>query len=147
MGHEVRLCAGEVDALRTSARLVPPMHFTWPPAARVTAAAFDPEQRPARRSRAEIDRLADLLVPVLEHWIDSERLELLDRRERVGHPDAPAAGRGAAAASWRRAACRPSATITTTGGSGSASPSCVVPDVLTEAFPPDLPNIRHVSIN
>ena len=28
MGHEVRLCAGEVDALRSTARLVPAMHFT-----------------------------------------------------------------------------------------------------------------------
>ena len=37
MGHEVRLCAGEVDALRSTARLVPAMHFAHPPAARVTA--------------------------------------------------------------------------------------------------------------
>src|SRR3989304_3511441 len=62
MGHEVRLCAGEVDALRASARLVPPMHFAWPPAARVTAAAFDPARDPVA-VRAEIERLADLLIP------------------------------------------------------------------------------------
>jgi hypothetical protein len=28
MGHEVRLMAGEVDPLRPTAKLVPPMHFT-----------------------------------------------------------------------------------------------------------------------
>ena len=68
MGHELRLCAGEVDALRYQARLVPPMHFTWPPAARVTAAAFDPDSHPGA-VRAEIDRLADLLLPVLRDWV------------------------------------------------------------------------------
>ena len=43
MGHEVRLLAGEIDALRPNARLVPAMHFTYPQAARVSAAAFDPD--------------------------------------------------------------------------------------------------------
>ncbi len=52
MGHEVLMCSGAVDALRTDARLVPPMHFAWPPAARVTEAAFDPESDPGRGARA-----------------------------------------------------------------------------------------------
>ncbi len=39
LGHEVRLCAGELDALRSNARLIPAMHFSYPAAARVTAAA------------------------------------------------------------------------------------------------------------
>ena len=76
MGHEVRLCAGEIDALRASARLVPPMHFTWPPAARVTAAAFDPDSDPAA-VRAEVERLAELLLPVLDRWVELERLDAL----------------------------------------------------------------------
>ena len=67
MGHEVRLLAGEIDALRPNARLVPAMHFTYPQAARVTAAAFDPESD-ADAVRAEIDRLAQQLVPVIENW-------------------------------------------------------------------------------
>jgi len=41
IGHEVRLCAGEVDALRASARLIPPMHFAWPPDARVQVKPAD----------------------------------------------------------------------------------------------------------
>src|SRR6187551_3935818 len=76
MGHQVRMCSGAVDALRTTARLVPPMHFTWPPAARVTAAAFDPDSDPVA-VRAEIDRLADLLLPVLHDWVDRNALDAL----------------------------------------------------------------------
>ena len=76
MGHEVRLCAGEVDALRSTARLVPAMHFTHPPAARVTAAAFDPDSD-AEAVAHEIQRLADQLLPVLDAWVETERLELL----------------------------------------------------------------------
>jgi glycosyltransferase involved in cell wall biosynthesis len=145
MGHDLRMCAGEVDALRASARLVPPMHFAWPPAARVTAAAFDPESD-ADAVRAEIDRLADLLVPVLDNWIGSERLEMLvvenawaipmhlplglALRTIVERLGIPAIGHHHDYW-WER---RRFAT-------------CVVPDLLSKAFPPDLPNIRHVSIN
>ena len=76
MGHELRLCAGEVDALRYQARLVPPMHFSYPPAARVTAAAFDAGSDPTA-VRAEIDRLADLLLPVLRDWANLHALDAL----------------------------------------------------------------------
>ena len=96
MGHELRLCAGEVDALRYQARLVPPMHFTWPPAARVTAAAFDPDSDPDA-VRAEIDRLADLLAARARRLGRRRtQLDAAGRRERVGHPDAPAPRRRAA---------------------------------------------------
>ena len=146
MGHELRLCAGEVDALRYQARLVPPMHFSYPPAARVTAAAFDAGSDPDA-VRAEIDRLADLLLPVLLDWANLHDARCPGRRERVGHPDAPAARRCAAPPRGGAAGCRPSAITTTTGGSASGSPRCVVPEVLEEAFPPDLPWVKHVSIN
>ena len=42
LGHEMRLVAGDVDALRPNTRLIPPMHFIHPPALEVAAAAFDP---------------------------------------------------------------------------------------------------------
>lgn len=145
MGHELRMCSGAVDALRASARLVPPLHFAWPPAARVTAAAFDPESDPTA-VRAEVDRLANLLVPVLKHWIDSEHLELLvvenawaipmhlplglALRRVVEDRSMPAIGHHHDYW-WER----------------DRFANCVVPELLTEAFPPDLPNVRHVSIN
>ncbi|HEX6129444.1 MAG TPA: glycosyltransferase family 4 protein [Candidatus Limnocylindria bacterium] len=145
MGHEVRLCAGEVDALRASARLVPPMHFTWPPAARVTAAAFDPNSD-ADAVRAEIERLSDLLIPVLENWIAVEALDALivenawaipmhlplglALRKVVERSGIPAIGHHHDYW-WER----------------ERFAQCVVPGLLDAAFPPDLPNVRHASIN
>jgi glycosyltransferase involved in cell wall biosynthesis len=145
MGHEARLLAGEVDALRPNARLVPAMHFTYPQAARVTAAAFDPDSD-ADAVRHEIDRLAGQLVPVIEDWIDVQRIELLivenawaipmhlplavALRRIVEATGLPAIGHHHDYW-WER----------------ERFASCIVPEVLEAAFPPDLPNVRHVSIN
>lgn len=145
MGHELRLCAGEVDALRYQARLVPPMHFTWPPAARVTAAAFDPNSDPVA-VRAEIERLAELLVPVLNDWARVNALDAvivenawaipmqlplgIALRRMVEQRRLPAIGHHHDYW-WER----------------ERFAACVVPEVLEHAFPPDLPWIRHVSIN
>jgi glycosyltransferase involved in cell wall biosynthesis len=145
MGHELRLCAGEVDALRYQARLVPPMHFTWPPAERVTAAAFDPESDPAA-VRSEIDRLAEQLLPVLNDWVRVNELDALiienawaipmhlplgiALRRLVEDRQLPAIGHHHDYW-WER----------------ERFASCVVPDLLELAFPPDLPWVRHASIN
>lgn len=145
MGHQVRLCAGEVDALRSTARLVPAMHFTHPPAARVTAAAFDPESD-ADAVRREIQRLADQLLPVLDAWVETEQLDALVVENAWAIPmQLPLAvalralveQRGLPTIShnhdywWER----------------ERFGTCVVPDVLESAFPPDLPTIRHASIS
>jgi glycosyltransferase involved in cell wall biosynthesis len=145
MGHELRLCAGEVDALRYQARLVPPMHFAWPPAGRVTASAFDPDSDPVA-VRAEIDRLADQLLPVLHDWAGRNALDAiivenawaipmhlplgLALRRMVEERRLPAIGHHHDYW-WERERF----TIS------------VVPDLLEQAFPPDLPWVRHVSIN
>ena len=145
MGHEVHLLAGEVDPLRPDAKLVPPMHFAYPPAARVTAAAFDPASDPAA-VRAEIDRLAGQLVPVVEQWMAAHHIELLivqnawaipmhlplavALRRVVEENELPAIGHHHDYW-WERERFRES----------------VVPEVLAAAFPPDLPRVRHVSIN
>jgi glycosyltransferase involved in cell wall biosynthesis len=145
MGHDLRLCAGEVDALRYQARLVPPMHFSYPPAARVTAAAFDAASD-ATAVRAEIDRLANLLLPVLRDWAALHRLDALivenawaipmhlplgvALRRLVEELRLPSIGHHHDYW-WER----------------ERFGTCVVPDVLVEAFPPDLPWVRHVSIN
>ena len=145
MGHELRLCAGEVDALRYQARLVPPMHFTYPPAARVTAAAFDLNSD-ATAVRAEIDRLAGQLIHVLRDWATLHHVDALvvenawaipmqlplavALRRLVEELRLPAIGHHHDYW-WER----------------ERFSTCVVPDVLEEAFPPDLPWVRHVSIN
>jgi mannosylglucosylglycerate synthase len=145
MGHELRLCAGEVDALRYQARLVPPMHFAWPPAERVTAAAFDPDSDP-EAVMAEINRLADLLLPVLHDWAGRNALDAmivenawaipmhlplgLALRRMVEERRLPTIGHHHDYW-WER----------------ERFATCVVPSVLEDAFPPDLPWVRHVSIN
>ena len=144
-GHDLRLCAGEVDALRYQARLVPPMHFTWAPAARVTAAAFDPDSD-SNAVRSEISRLADLLLPVLHDWALVNALDAiivenawaipmqlplgLALRRLVEELRLPAIGHHHDYW-WER----------------ERFATCVVPDILESAFPPDLPWVRHVSIN
>jgi len=145
MGHEVRLCAGEVDALRYSARLVPAMHFRHPPAARVTSAAFDPDSDP-QAVRTEIQRLAGQLLPVLAAWVETERLDLLviengwaipmqlplgvALHTLVEQTGLPAIGHHHDFW-WERERFN----------------RCVVPDLLEASFPPDLPMVRHVSIS
>ena len=145
MGHDVRLLAGDVDALRPHARLVPAMHFTHPPAARVTAAAFDADSD-ASAVRREIDRLAEQLVPVVEAWIDAQRIELLIVENAWAIPmHLPLA-----------VAMRRVVQSTGTPAIGhhhdywwerERFAGCIVPDVIEEAFPPNLPGITHVSIN
>ena len=145
MGHEVRLLAGDVDALRPHARLVPAMHFMHPPAARVTAAAFDADSD-ATAVRTEIDRLAEQLVPVIEAWMTDLHIQLLivqnawaipmhlplavALRRVVQNTGIPAIGHHHDYW-WER----------------ERFAGCIVPDVLEEAFPPNLPGIIHVSIN
>jgi mannosylglucosylglycerate synthase len=145
MGHDIRLCAGELDALRPDGRLVPPMHFTYPPAERVTAAAFDPDSD-ADAVRHEVHRLAEQLLPVLHNWAESQRIEALivenawaipmqlplgvALRRFVEDTGLPSIGHHHDYW-WERERFR----------------ECVVPELLEAAFPPDLPNVRHVSIN
>jgi len=145
MGHELRLCSGEVDALRYQARLVPPMHFAWPAAERVTAAAFDPNSDPAA-VRAEIDRLADQLLPVLNDWAGRNALDALIVENAWAIPMHLPLG----LALRRMVEDRRLPTIGHHHDywwERERFASCVVPEVLEEAFPPDLPWVRHVSIN
>jgi glycosyltransferase involved in cell wall biosynthesis len=145
MGHEVRLCAGEVDALRASARLVPPMHFAWPPAARVTAAAFDPDSD-AVAVRAEVERLSDLLIPVIDTWIAEQALDALIVENAWAIPMHLPLGLALARVVERSG-------IPAIGHNHDywwereRFAHCVVPEILDAAFPPDLPTVRHASIN
>lgn len=145
MGHELRLCAGEVDALRYQARLVPPMHFAWPPAERVTAAAFDPESDPDA-VMAEINRLADLLLPVLHDWARRNELDAIIVENAWAIPMHLPLG-----VALRRLI--EELRVPTIGHhhdywwERDRFAACVVPSVLDESFPPALPWVRHVSIN
>jgi hypothetical protein len=145
MGHDVRLCGGEVDALRSSARLIPAMHFAHPPAARVTAAAFDPDSD-AESVAHEVERLAGQLLPVLAAWIETERLDALIVENAWAIPMQLPLG-----VALRSLVVQTN--IPTIAHNHDywwereRFAHCVVPDLLEAAFPPDLPNVRHVSIS
>jgi glycosyltransferase involved in cell wall biosynthesis len=145
LGHEVRLCAGELDALRSNARLIPAMHFAHPPAARVTEAAFDPSSDPDA-VRGEIERLAGQLLAPLHDWLTGQRLEALVIENAwaipMHLPLGVALGRLVEETGiptighhhdywWER----------------ERFATSVVPEILETAFPPSLPSVRHVSIN
>jgi mannosylglucosylglycerate synthase len=145
LGHETRLCAGEVPRGREDERVIPAMHFTDPAAAAVTAAAFDPAADPDR-VRREVLRLADALVPQLAAWVEDERIEALVVENAWAIPmhlplgvalarlaaelHLPSVGHHHDYA-WER----------------ERFTTCNVPDLLDLAFPPDLPSVSHVSIN
>lgn len=145
LGHEIRLCAGELDALRHDARLIPAMHFTYPPAARVTAAAFDPASD-AQSVRSEIDRLAGQLLPPLHDWLTAYGIQALIVENAWAIPMHLPLG----------VALRQLVEETHITAIGhhhdfwwerDRFARAIVPDVLEHSFPPDLPQVRHVSIN
>ncbi len=145
LGHEIRLCAGELDALRHDARLIPAMHFMYPPAARVTAAAFDPASD-AASVRREILRLAGQLLPPLHDWLAAYGIQALIVENAWAIPMQLPLG-----VALRQLV--EETHITVIGHHHDywwergrfANP--IVPDILDLAFPPDLPTVRHVSIN
>lgn len=145
LGHETRLCAGELPRGRDDGRQILEMHFTSPPAAAVSAAAFDQTADPTT-VRVEINRLAEQLLPPLAAWVDAEAIELLIVENAWAIPmQLPL---GVALARLVR-----ELRIPTIGHHHDYAwererfATCVVPDVLEQAFPPDLPTVRHVSIN
>jgi glycosyltransferase involved in cell wall biosynthesis len=121
------------------------MHFQYPAAARVTTAAFDPESD-ADAVRREIGRLADQLLPVLAAWVETERLDQLIVENAWAIPmQLPLA-----VALYQLAEQTGLPTIGHHHDywwERERFATCVVPDVLEQAFPPALPNVRHASIN
>jgi glycosyltransferase involved in cell wall biosynthesis len=145
LGHEVRLCAGEIDALRSNARLIPAMHFAYPAAARVTAAAFDPGSDPDA-VREEVDRLASQLLPPLRDWLVRNHLDALVVENAWAIPMHLPLG-----VALRRLVEETG--VPTIGHhhdywwERERFAASVVPEILESAFPPDLPSVRHVCIN
>jgi glycosyltransferase involved in cell wall biosynthesis len=144
LGHETRLCAAELPRGRDET-LVAEMHFKYPPALAVSTLAFDPTAD-AEAVRREVDRLVDELLPKLAAWVETEAIELLVVENAwaipMQLPLAVALARLVAELGlptighhhdyfWER----------------ERFATCIVPDLLDAAFPPDLPTVRHVSIN
>ena len=145
LGHETRLCAGELPRGREGERLIPAMHFIHPAATAVSEAAFDPGADPLA-VRREVGRLADELLPQLAGWVASESIEMLIVENAWAIPmQLPLAVALARLVAELR--------LPTIGHHHDYAwerewfATCIVPDILEAAFPPDLPSVRHVSIN
>jgi len=145
LGHETRLCAGELAPERLDQRLIPEMHFTHPPAQAVSTAAFDPRANPDE-VRAEVERLAAELLPRIGAWLDDEAIELLIVENAWAIPMQLPLGVALARLVGERG-------LSTIGHhhdyfwERERFTTCIVPELLDEAFPPDLPTVLHVSIN
>jgi glycosyltransferase involved in cell wall biosynthesis len=146
LGHEVVFCAGALDpGGAATGMVIPEMHFAHHPAARVTEAAFDPESEPAL-VRAEIERLASPLHRRLRQWVEAAALDRLIVQNAWAIPMHLPLG-----LALTRVARETQ--IPTVGHhhdywwERERFATSVVPELLDEAFPPDLPNVRHVSIN
>ena len=146
LGHEIVFCAGALDPGRAAlGTVLPEMHFAYHLAARVTEAAFDPESEPAL-VRAEIERLASPLHRRLRQWVETAALDRLFVQNAWAIPMHLPLG-----LALTRVARETQ--IPTVGHhhdywwERERFATSVVPELLDEAFPPDLPNVRHVSIN
>src|SRR5687768_6552955 len=146
LGHEVVFCAGALDPGRAvSGTVIPEMHFAHHLEARVTEAAFDPESEPAL-VRAEIERLASPLHHTVRRWVETAGLDRLIVQNAWAIPMHLPLG-----LALTRVARETQ--IPTIGHhhdywwERERFATSVVPELLDEAFPPDLAWVRHVSIN
>jgi mannosylglucosylglycerate synthase len=142
-GHELVFAAGSLKPNQDGV-VIPEMHLTHHASQRVSEAAFDPSSDPAA-VRKEVERLARPLQQRLQAWVRDNALDRLVVQNAWAIPMHLPLGVALARLAetgvpsighhhdywWER--------------ERFASP--VVPEVLDEAFPPDLPTIRHVSIN
>jgi mannosylglucosylglycerate synthase len=144
MGHEVIQCAGALGA-EPGGTLIPEMHLAYRAAARVTEAAFDATSD-AGAIRHEVERLAASLQVQIEAWVDREELDLLIIQNAWAIPMHLPLGIALA----RLVAARGIPTIGHHHDywwERDRFALCVVPELLDQAFPPDLPSVRHISIN
>lgn len=146
MGHEVVRCAGALGETRHPMDMVlPEMHLAYPPALDVTTKAFQPDSD-AGLVRAEIERLVAPLQKQITEWIATAGVQALVVQNAWAIPMqlplgvalariAAATGMPAIAHNhdywWER----------------ERFATCVVPEMIQGAFPPPLPNVKHVSIN
>ena len=146
MGHEVVRCAGALGDVRAPGdAVIPEMHLAYPPALDVTTAAFDPLNNPDV-VRETIEGLVSEMLPRIHAWVEAVNVDRLIVQNAWAIPmQIPL---GVALARLVRDTGIP--TISHNHDyfwERERFATCVVPEVLDEAFPPALPNVRHVSIN
>ena len=145
MGHQVFYCAGELDANGPPGMLVPEMHFTHPEAKRIHDLAFGAMTQVSDLQSQIADFVGDLRARLLD-FISDFQVDLVIAQNVFAIPMQVPLG----------VALRE--VLLETGLPAIAHNhdfywerkrfqiNCI-PDILETAFPPDLPNLRHVVIN
>ena len=146
LGHEVFFCAGELDGYASDGVLIPELHFQHEHVFSITKRAFDePPDAPAALM-ADIRALAEKIRPSLTAFIRGARLDLIIVENAFAIPMNLPLGLCLAEIIedsgiktiahnhdffWERERYQAAALL----------------DFLDVYFPPDLPGIRHVTIN
>ena len=145
MGHEIFYCAGELGGYAAGGALIPKAYFGHPAILSLTRRAFAGEEAPERLYE-EIQAIADELIPPLRAFVEEKELDLLIVENALAIPmNLPL---GVALTEliaelnlptiahhhdfyWERQRYQNNRIF----------------DLLDRVFPPDLPSMRHVTIN
>lgn len=147
MGHACFFCAGELGGYAADGMLIPKLHFTHPAIEALSQRAFGPnrESDPVRLLR-DIQAMAEALRPPLSDFIRQNKLDVVIVENALAIPmnlplgvalTTVIAELGVPAIAhnhdfyWERERYQTNAIL----------------DLLDTAFPPDLPTLRHVTIN
>jgi glycosyltransferase involved in cell wall biosynthesis len=146
LGHDVIRCAGALGETRHPMdTVIPEMHLAHPQALEVSTAAFDRDSD-ARLVREAILRLAADLEQRIAEWLSAAGVEALVVQNAWAIPMQLPLGVALAHVA-RDTGLRAIAHNHDYWWERERFFTCVVPDVIEEAFPPALPNVRHASIN
>ena len=146
LGHDIVRCAGALgDSIGPRDAVIPEMHLSYAPAREVSNAAFDRDSSPAI-VRAEVDRQAAVITEKVGAWVVDNEVEALVVQNAWAIPMQVPLGVGLA----RLVAATALPVIAHNHDywwERERFETCVVPELIEEAFPPALPNVKHVSIN
>ena len=132
-------CAGEVDALRPNARLIPPMHFTLPAGARGRRGGIRPDSdRPQCAARSSASPTSCCRRCATGRRATGSRRS----SSRTPGPSRCTCRWASRSAIWPRRPALPAiGHHHDYWWERDRFAGCVVPEVLDAAFPPDLPNV------
>jgi len=145
LGHEVSYCAGQLEDDAPDPTLIPELHFRDPEAEALAELVFGRLEAPEGLMRRLDDATASLQASLLD-WLRKSSIDLMVVENALAIPMQVPLGLALARVIektgiptighhhdfyWERARFRL---------------NCI-PDLLSKTFPPDLPSIRHVTIN
>lgn len=145
LGHQAYYCAGELDPDGPPGRLVREMHFAYPESRAIHDLAFGQERRPPELT-SWLRELTDLLEREIYTFVEEHAVDVLVPQNALAIPmNIPL---GVALTRFiARTGIRTIAHHHDFYWERKRFIRNCIPDVLDSAFPPDLPSMRHLTIN